>query len=489
MFLFIIAMLLGGTAVPAGAQDYMGQVDQALDEMERSSGAEDAVQPKEIREYLDEITFSQDPLSVVLQKIAQRTGLLIQIPEGAQETVTLHLEGVTVWDALRIILNIHDMAFVRDNALVKVMPAETFQKMYGYAFSGGLDAAVVPVRFTALNPLLAELEKMVSAGGAIFADRMNQQIVIMDVPEKVSRMKEFIRSQDVLLQTEIFTLEYADVEDIRSKIAAMASPDLGQVRYDRDAGTVVVTDLPEKIKDVAALIRSEDRKREVLVEARVIRIRLNEEHADGVDWEAIVSEYAAAELLLPDGQSRENGGLHFGTLNSEDFVVLLDALDAVGNVVHLQSPDIKLTAGREKTVVIDTNDPFCPKSPSANNGSDRPMLLDPEGFQMQLQMTAKMEGGDEVALSFLPRVHWMQSEQPEEQEDILTAGKRPEFTLKEGEVVVIGGLIRGEAISRTRKVPLLGDLPFVGGAFRRERRHEENTEYLVFLKAKSLDQK
>ncbi|HOY10491.1 MAG TPA: pilus (MSHA type) biogenesis protein MshL, partial [Candidatus Omnitrophota bacterium] len=53
--------------------------------------------------------------------------------------------------------------------------------------------------------------------------------------------------------------------------------------------------------------------------------------------------------------------------------------------------------------------------------------------------------------------------------------------LRKHDVIVLGGLLREKELERTSKIPLLGDLPFLGFIFRSENRLILRTEYIIFL--------
>jgi|TARA_B110000971_G_scaffold53872_1_gene54889 type IV pilus assembly protein PilQ len=56
-----------------------------------------------------------------------------------------------------------------------------------------------------------------------------------------------------------------------------------------------------------------------------------------------------------------------------------------------------------------------------------------------------------------------------------------------GQTLVLGGICQTEEVNGTDKVPLLGDLPFVGKLFRNELRNIEKREILIFITPKIID--
>ena len=81
--------------------------------------------------------------------------------------------------------------------------------------------------------------------------------------------------------------------------------------------------------------------KEVLLDVKILQIILNDENRQGVDWEAIVSDYQSFPFTGFEGKGA--GILSVGTVSEEDYVVLLDALDTVGMLNTVSN--LKMTAG------------------------------------------------------------------------------------------------------------------------------------------------
>lgn len=157
--------------------------------------------------------------------------------------------------------------------------------------------------------------------------------------------------------------------------------------------------------------------------------------------------------------------LSVGTVSEEDYVVLLDALDTVGMLNTVS--DLKMTGGDEgrNEILIRAQD----------------LLAD---FEPREGITGKAEvlygvgsslGDDgQITLNIRPQVLGE------------SAGEKKELTLKlqEGTTVVVGGLFKSVRVEATRKIPLLGDLPLLGFAFRMQGQRLRETEIIVFLTPK-----
>ncbi len=210
---------------------------------------------------------------------------------------------------------------------------------------------------------------------------------------------------------------------------------------------------------------------EVLIDARLIKIRLNEEHQQGIDWEAIVSNYERLDLSRSGKGGERNTRLSLGTVTNEDFVILLEALEVVGHMTDLINPKIRTSVDRAAKIVWDAHMPG-------------------NGFEIQIEISPHFQDGKLLAINLDPKLRWMTSREltPGEPKDaVYFSSSGLDVKLKDDETIVIGGLMQEREIRRVSKFPLLGDLPLVGFAFRRQNRLIERTEYMIFLTPKILE--
>lgn len=222
------------------------------------------------------------------------------------------------------------------------------------------------------------------------------------------------------------------------------------------------------------VIKEPEKRIEVLIDARLIKIRLNEEHKQGVDWEAIVSNYQRLDLVKSQKGEEVQGRdtrLSLGTVTNEDYIVLLEALEVVGQIRDLVNPKITVAINREAKIVWDAH---MPKS----------------GFEIQLGISPSLEENGFLSINLDLKLRWLTDDQlmaQERMEDtVYFSSSGIAVKVKSDETIVIGGLMQETEIKRTSKLPLLGDLPLVGFAFRRQNKLIETTEYIIFLTPKII---
>ena len=195
------------------------------------------------------------------------------------------------------------------------------------------------------------------------------------------------------------------------------------------------------------------------MDVHLVRIVLNDEHRGGVDWEAIVSDFHTLPLKKEDNPvwTDKRYRLSAGTVSSEDYAVLLDALDTVGQVSQVPQENIRLTADEPLAVTLDPGDSktqtirlqlrWAPSGPALN-------------IEPYIGVLYKDAGRPPVAL---------------------TLRAQTKVEVKSNMAVVLGGLTEEVEITKTRKFPLLGDLPLLGLVFRNQGHWVQKTETVIFL--------
>jgi len=211
---------------------------------------------------------------------------------------------------------------------------------------------------------------------------------------------------------------------------------------------------------------------EVTLEVNAVQIILNDEHRSGVDWGAIVSDFHTAALKKEDDTAWDDKKyrLSFGTVSQDDYAVLLDALDTVGRMSQFPQPPIKAVIGTPASISLDKQNILVDVLFKRLKSGEISLRLGPH----VALLARELRGGYRVPVSVLLKT-------------------QTDITVMNNTTVVIGGLMKEEELTRTRKFPLLGDIrllgdiPFVGLVFRNQGRLMQKTETIIFLTVRTND--
>jgi len=261
------------------------------------------------------------------------------------------------------------------------------------------------------------------------------------------------------------------------------------------AGSIYVTASPATLAEVESYIRSFEAsvQRQVLVEAKIVRVSLNREFRFGIDWSVLGRR---ANLSLRSGESTSNTVNFTIGGGSSAVTVALHALEAQGDVAVLSSPMI--TALNNQVAVFDatsdevffsvTSTPILGANGGivATNTQATPQQI---SVGIVLNVLAQIGADNVISMQIRPQL----SEVARVEEFITPEGGKitaPVISRREtdtmarvrgGETIVIGGLTQTRRDRSRTGIPGLSRLPGIGGLFGGTSDVEEKDELVIFL--------
>lgn len=313
------------------------------------------------------------------------------------------------------------------------------------------------------------------------------------------------------------------------------APEAARFNLDPGSGTLFVRARPSQVRAVENLIEHSKKKlrRQVLVEAQILDVTLNDNASFGVDWNLLRDRVAAiytdttanilplADSLLPYGGTRlgdqgrtivfptqtlgSNNGRAFGASYMNDtFSAALNALRGFGNVKVLSNPSVRVRNGSPAYLSVGTNIRYVTKSTtnfSGGSGSG-------SGFTSSDIQTDSLFSG--VVIGVAPMVHENGSVEllvhPMQTEvdpgslvlrefpngnavtlpQINVKGITTTLNLQDGDTVLLGGLIDQSSSLDDRGIPGVSDVPVFGRLFGSRARSHSTRELVIVLRVKVL---
>ena len=230
-----------------------------------------------------------------LKIISQRAGMNIVASKSVVSRVTIFLKDVDVWDAFEIMLLSNDMAYDLRNDIVNVMTGREYEALYGERFKDKKELATIKLNYAKAVEVAKAIMQVKTAIGRVIVDEGSNTLILMESADRLAEMKDMIALLDSPMITKVFSLDYAKSEKLNPKIQDMVTKGIGSVRFDERTNTVVVNDLPEKVAQIEKVINAFDEKtRQVLIDAKIIQVELNDKFNMGVDWQTIFRRFMAA---------------------------------------------------------------------------------------------------------------------------------------------------------------------------------------------------
>jgi type IV pilus assembly protein PilQ len=253
--------------------------------------------------------------------------------------------------------------------------------------------------------------------------------------------------------------------------------------------TVIVYDFPENIEAIREVLREVDiRPKQVLIEATILSISLNEDMELGVDWRTLQGTVTGIsgmvrgmpDFLMSEGVSQvgATGGLTIGT-TEENVGVFIRALEEVTDITVLANP--KILAVNKQLGQVYIGDKF---------GYREGDTFDPQGNRVEGEVKFLDTG---TKLSFRPYIAndgYIRMDIHPKDSDGSVPGGIPQETsaelvtnilVKDGQTIIIGGLFRDKVTTGRTQIPVLGNLPILGAVFRGTSDIVERQEVMVLL--------
>lgn len=301
------------------------------------------------------------------------------------------------------------------------------------------------------------------------------------------------------------------------------------------AGLVTIRAYPKELKAVREFLNQSEShlKRQVVLEARILEVALSEGYEQGVDWSGLTASWGgnkgiptvAQPILTAPGSTPAynllngagslgsslvgaanpifkaiGGGAGF-TITDGNFNVAVNLLKTQGDVNTLSSPRVTATNNQKAVIKVGTDEYFVTNASTtittnSSGVSDKTpnVELTPFFSGIALDVTPQIDEEGKVLLHIHPSV--IDTEEQNKVIDMGTTGGKLELPLarssiresdtvvqaNNGDIIVIGGLMKTDKQEIVSKVPLLGDIPWVGEAFTNRRESTKKVELVILLK-------
>jgi general secretion pathway protein D len=275
------------------------------------------------------------------------------------------------------------------------------------------------------------------------------------------------------------------------------------VAADERTNSIILQGPERSIETMRSVIESLDIPRaQVYVEAIVAEVSATRAAELGVQWRTDTPESGVLGGIILPGTTAGNiqglttdestlgTGLSLGYLEAGSARVLLRALANDGSSNILSTPSLVTLDNEEAEVQIGQNVPIV-TGIYTNTGSDQGVTnpfqtIERRDVGVMLKVKPQITQGEVVRLALEQEVSAVS---PSTSGADISFDKRQIKTsvlVRDGEMIVIGGLLNRDIRQSTQKVPVVGDIPGIGDAARDRRSDVTNTNVLVFLRPRVI---
>ncbi|MEF8793836.1 pilus (MSHA type) biogenesis protein MshL [Thiohalorhabdus sp.] len=451
------------------------------------------------------------PIRDVLLGLVEGTDYSVVIDSKVKGEVTLNLRQVSVPDAMDYLSRTYGYGIERINKRFLVRPAKLQTRVFNVNYLDSTREGNSQTRVSSGQVTQTSTEGEGGGGGG-------------------GSQTEIVGSE---VKTETSSAFWPELRGGLETILQGGRSDQEKLVLHPGAGVVLVRAMPQTLHDVADYLQAVEggSHRQVVIEAKVIDVQLNEANETGINWSSlgrageayIASSMIGTDLdnqgtdeqalsfsggsptLLPQLQGVDPGGFFSAAVSLDNFSAMVNLLSSQGDVNVLSSPRVATVNNQKAVIKVGTDEFFLTDVELRNTGTaatattqqNFDVELTPFFDGISLDVTPSINGEGMVTMHVHPSVTDVSSQQKQfqfSQDQVFSfplakSDVRESDTIvraQDGQIVVIGGLMQESTTDNQTKVPLLGDIPLLGGLFRHSSTEKVKRELVILLRPRVI---
>lgn len=429
----------------------------------------------------------------------------IVVHPDVEGTLSIDLKDVTVAETLEVIEDTYGYEIKQSGRMIQVFPAGVRTKTFSLDY---LSLKRFGMSQTQITSGGVSQERNQNNGGSGFsnagstgnsgAGNLGASGLLGGQSSGANNNQQGGNGASVSTQSE--TDLWGDLKEMLQEVIGS-----GSVVLSPQAGIVSITAQPSKLRAAGEFLATLQSRlqRQVILEARIVEVTLNDDYQQGIRWSEL-DKWSDFDLSIngsvPGDISSVTGDGFFGLrFQNSSFAGFLELLQTQGSVQVLSNPRVSASNNQKAVIKIGEDEYYVTDVTSQTNstGIDNALTssdveLTPFFSGISLDVTPQISDDGVVTLHVHPSVV-----ETAEQEKVITIGDetlrlplarsniRESDTIvraRNGEIVVLGGLMQSSTSEDVEQVPLLGDIPGVGNLFKSRSNSVTKKELVILLK-------
>lgn len=429
----------------------------------------------------------------------------IAVHPDVQGTISLNLRQVTLAEALAVVQDLYGFDIRRHNRVYQVAPA-------------GLRTETIAVNYLMLKRS-GFSSISVNSGGVSQDNRSgNQQSNRGQLGRQTGQSglsgDSMLGGQQGMMQqqfsgsnihSESKTEFWGDLQEALQQMLGNGPERM--VVVSPQAGLVTVRGMPDEIAAVKSFLGTAEQhlQRQVILEARIIEVTLNDEYQQGINWSNALASVRSTEFnLTTSGVVASNpvssalGGVTAISFSNADFSGVINLLETQGSAQVLSSPRVTAMNNQKAVIKVGQDEYYVTNISSDTTAtvggtiSTPSIELQPFFSGIALDVTPQIDQHGQVILHVHPSVtetaEQMKTIRLSNEDVVLPLARsniRESDTIiraRSGEIVVIGGLMQSVMTDSVSRTPVLGAIPLLGQLFTSKNSLEQKKELVILLR-------
>lgn len=473
-----------------------------MPELTTSSG--DLVAQHSIKRF--RIKANQVDAKAFFASLVKGTAYSAAIHPNVSGTITANLNDVSLDEVLNVIEDMYGYQITKSGNVIQVYPA-------------GLRTVTLPVDYLQFKRTGRSITSI--STGTVTNPENGSSNDNSSNSSNVSSNDNSSNSRNSSAKggTEIETTSESDFwPQLQQAVKQLIGSNQGQsVVVTPQASVITVRAFPDEIREVRNFLGVSQQRmhRQVILETKILEVTLSDGYQQGINWSKAFSSNGTDYTLGQGSTVKDSNGLPLklpgldtiGTLlggqanlviSSGSFEAVLSFMATQGDLNVLSSPRVTASNNQKAVIKVGTDSyfvtDFSSNTDTGNSSSNTTtdIELTPFFSGISLDVTPQIDDQGNVLLHVHPAVIDVQQENKsitygstDLTLPLATSAIRESDSViraQDGDVVVIGGLMKSATQDRVSKIPFLGDIPGLGHLFRNTNQYTEKTELVILLK-------
>jgi len=258
-------------------------------------------------------------------------------------------------------------------------------------------------------------------------------------------------------------------------------------KQDEDAVAGAVQTLSKEVRVVNFVRQAPQPTRQVTIRAKVVEVNRGDSSKLGIDW---WQTRTGADLPV-NPQPFIFGGIGKGVISMVGPIeARIDALIQNNKANLLSEPRMTVMDQETAKILVGGEIPI----PMVQSSVANAISIEWKEFGVSLDVTPKIGADDTITLKVAPSVSGLDFANGIrisgfDVPALRTRKAETSVQVKNGETVVIGGLLQTDTSSTVKKIPILGDIPLLGHLFRSTSKEKAETELIIFVTPEIVEAK
>ena len=374
------------------------------------------------------IDVQEADIQSVLRSFSEFSNTNIVAGPEVEGKVTVHLMGVPWRQAMDIILKAHGFGYREEYGMIRVSTTDKLTK-----------------------------EEL----GIQAAERQKEDLLALD--------------------TRIIPLSYARASEMREALKEIISQ-RGSIEIEAGMNSLIVNDIPKNIDKVTAMVAELDKRiKQVEIVAKLVDVDYDATREMGVRWDLLnlsaSGVNAVGDIVLDARSAAPTGTFRVGTVQSWGEVqAVIDVMEKENKANIISNPRIVTAENREASILVGKEIPLIVSDEAGNP------ITELTKIGIILRVTPHVNLDNTITLDLHPEVSDLAAAATVQGGVVIVMSEADtRVIVGNGETAVIGGLISEVESKFENGLPILKDIPVLGGLFKFSSENKKKRELVIFV--------